>query len=111
MRERRSGLHRDDLRIEWAQAHGVRQVLDRYVRLTEQDSHPAADVPRPRQVRIEHESAIDEGGAAVEVADDIAERMTAPRERDRVILAQLRRPPTPAVRFRRSLGAVQSSSH
>ena len=62
-------------------------MLNRHLRLAAIDSHPAAGVPRPRQVRIEHEGAFDEGGGGVQVADHKGERMGAPRERDRVIRA------------------------
>src|SRR5258708_4909214 len=69
----------------------MRQMLNRHLRLAQPDSHPAAVEPRPRQVRIEYESPFDEGSAAVEVASDMGKRVTACRQRDRIILAQLHR--------------------
>jgi hypothetical protein len=73
------------MRIEWAQAHGVREIcLIAMAGPPMWDSYPTAGVSRSRQVRIEHESAIDKGGGFVKVADDIGERIRAPRERDRI---------------------------
>ena len=79
-------------RIEWAQAHGVREAFDRPLRFTEVDSDPAAERPCSCQIWIEHECPIDESYTVVEFADDIGERDPGPRERHRVLLAELNRP-------------------
>src|SRR5206468_4388796 len=91
MTERGSSLHHEYLRIERAQAHGAPKVLDRTVRLTDEDSQPTARVPCHRQVWIDGESVIDKRHGGVEIACNEAKRMRAPGERDRTILAQLRR--------------------
>ena len=87
MRESRPDLHMIQVRSEGTEAHGARQVLDRYVRLASISSHPAAEIPARRQVWIEHVRPIEEGDGAIEVADEKAKRMSGPRERDRIILA------------------------
>jgi hypothetical protein len=87
VRERRPGLHPKHLGIKRTEAHGARQVLYRHLRLAAKDPYLAAGVPRPRQVRIEHEGAIDQGDGRIDVADHKGERMGAPRESDRVIRA------------------------
>ena len=69
----------------------MRQMLDRNFRLAQIDSHPAAKMPRLGQVRIELESAIDEGHADFDVMDNICKRKATPSKRNRVIPAQFRR--------------------
>src|SRR5262245_2119949 len=82
----------ENLWILWTQAHGTSKSLNCDLRFTVQDLHPATEKPRPRQVRVERESLIREGGAVIEIADDITEDKSGCTERDRVITSQLRRP-------------------
>jgi two-component system sensor histidine kinase KdpD len=69
MRERRPGQHPEHLGVEGAQAHGVREVLDRHVGLAAKRSQPPAEKPRSSQVGIKHQRPVDECDAAIEVAD------------------------------------------
>ena len=66
--------------------------LDRTLRLSEPDLHPAAEGPRPCQVRVERESPIDERDAVIEVTDDIGESKPGRTQRKRVIAAQISGP-------------------
>src|SRR5712691_8672009 len=93
MCERGSGLHRNRMRIEWAQAHCMRKMINRHVRLAEPDTDPPAGIPSPRQIWIEQESPVNEGGGGIQVANDKCEGVSTPRERDCIILAQFRRLP------------------
>src|SRR5215470_7775767 len=81
-------LHPSELRVEWAQTHSAREVLDRQVRLAEVYSGPAAVIPRRCKIWIERERLIDESGAVVEFADHIAERVPTGGERCRIVPAQ-----------------------
>ena len=87
MRESDANLQMIQGWIDGTKAHGALQVLDRYVSLAAISSYPAAEIPSRHQVWIEHERPIEEGGAAIEVADKKAERMSAPREGDCIIPA------------------------
>ena len=58
-------------RIKWAQAHGTREALDRRFRLAEKVFYPAAAKPCLGQIGIEHKRAIDQGGAYLEIANNI----------------------------------------
>jgi hypothetical protein len=100
-------LHDEGERIERAQAHSMRKVLNRQVRLAEIDPHPPTEMPRVSQIRIEAESPIDEGGAGVDIMHNIGKREPCPCERDRVIPAHLRRLPSQPSCFRGLPGAVQ----
>jgi hypothetical protein len=91
--ERGHALHGKHERIEGAQPHRALEVGNREVRLAAaKRANRPARVPRHCQVRIENERAIDEGNSALEIAGYIAEGQASESERDRVILAQLRRP-------------------
>jgi len=70
----------------------VREVLNRIVGFAVPDSQEPTEEPGSREVRIEHERPVKQGDAAIEVADEMAEHMTASREGDRIIPAQLDRP-------------------
>ena len=50
------------------EAHGAREALDRRFRLAEPIFHPAAPKPCLGQIGIEHQRAIDQGGASAEIA-------------------------------------------
>ena len=89
MRKRRSALHSVHFGIERAQAHGVSQSLNRIVRFAPHDLHEAAEEPGRREVWIEEQRLVDQGDAAIEVADEIRQRMSASSEGDSVILAKL----------------------
>ena len=53
------GPHSYRPRIKWAQAHGTLEALDRRFRLAEPVFYPAAPMPCPGQIGIEHKRAID----------------------------------------------------
>ena len=104
-------LHREHERIERAQAHRARQMLDRHVRLAAAKSpHRSAGIPRDGQVRIENERPVDERDGSFEIAGDITERKPAESERDRVVLAEFRRPPGQPRGFGDLLRAIDRSS-
>src|SRR5262249_52760772 len=79
-------------RIEGAQAHGARRVLDCGVRVAEAELYPAADGPRGGQVRVEDDRAVDERSTIVEILDHVAKGKPGVAERDRVIPSCLDRP-------------------
>ena len=66
------GLHSCHKRIKWAQAHDTRKALDRQFRLAEKDFYPAAVIPCPGRIGIEHKRAIDQGGAYLEITNNIS---------------------------------------
>jgi hypothetical protein len=90
MRVSGRSLHVSDERIDRAQAHGVREVLDGRVRLAEPHSCPTAVEPRPCNVRIERNRPIDQGYPSGQVVNHVGEREPGGAERDRVVLAQRR---------------------
>jgi hypothetical protein len=81
MRHRRSGLHSNHLRIERAQTHCTREAL--IVWCAAGSSLEAAQTPGSRQVRIGHQGPVKQCDAAVEIAAEMAERMTASGEGNR----------------------------
>src|SRR5262249_34966414 len=81
-------------RIERVQAHSMRKMLNRQFGLAEIDPHPAAEMPRVSQIRIEAKSPIDEGSAGIDVMDNIGKREPSSGKRDRIIPAHLPRLPT-----------------
>jgi hypothetical protein len=56
------GAHRVDMRIVRAQSKRALDVLDRNVRLAEPCFHEPTEGPRPGQIGIERQCALDEGG-------------------------------------------------
>ena len=50
------------------------------------------DVPGRCEVRIEHQSPVDQCSPAIDVVSEMGERMAASREGDGIVLAQLRGP-------------------
>src|SRR5262245_27985448 len=106
MSERDGHLRDESNWIEGTQTHGVRQMLDRSLRLAQIDFHPAAKMPGLGQVRVELEGAIDEGGADFDIMDNIRKRKASPSERNRIIPAQLRRTTSQPRGFSRLLHAV-----
>jgi hypothetical protein len=89
VRKRRPALHSIHFGIEGTRAHGVSQSLNRIVRFTPHDLHEAGEKPGRREVWIEEQRLIDQGDAAIEVSDEICQRMSASSEGDSVILAEL----------------------
>ncbi len=69
-------------RVEWTEAHGVVQVLDRHLALSRIDADPAAALPGDGKVRIQSQGMIDQSNPSLDVADDVSQRMCAPGERD-----------------------------
>src|SRR5215470_2847316 len=106
MSMRYSVLHSEHPLIDWTQPDGARDVVNRQVRLAAPGSYIAAEVPRLRQVRIEHERPIDEGHPGVEVAYDMGKRESAIVECDRIIVAQVHRPSSKSRSFRNVLGTA-----
>ena len=70
----------------------------------------AAEIPGGRQVGIEHQRPVEQCDAAVEVAAEMAERVAAAREGDRIVLAQLHRPAGQASALGDLLARDRSSS-
>src|SRR5690606_11452563 len=89
MRQRHSRLHAKHLRIERAEAHGTRKILDRTIRIATLGSQEAAKEPGSRQVGIESKSPVNERNAQLEVPRQMRKRVAASRESDGVFLAKL----------------------
>src|SRR5204863_3347103 len=92
-------LHSKNERIEWVQAHRVRHALDRHFRFAEVNFHPATQVPCCCQIRIKHQSPLDQGGASVKVAEESCEREPTGIQCDRIVLGQTSRLPGKALNF------------
>src|SRR5262249_26309825 len=93
MSEGSSTLHSDHVRIERAQSHAVSEMIDRKVRLAAPNPDPAARIPCSREIRIEHERAINKRDASIYVAGSKSNRMGGTREGDRIVRPQLRGSP------------------
>ena len=78
-------LHEDHQRIERAEPHSARQVLDPRVRIAKTGSQQAAGAPSGCQVRVQHKRAIDQRGTFFKLAGNIAKRKPAKRQRDRIL--------------------------
>ncbi len=52
-------------------------------------SQEATEKPGGGQIRIEHDGPVEQRDAAIEITREVGERMAAPRERNRVVSAQL----------------------
>src|SRR5260370_16439557 len=86
-------VHLRDERVERAQAHCSREMLDRLLRLTQPNSDGAAEMPCGSQVRIEHQGPIDQGGTILDIADDDGEPQPSSAERYPLVPAHLRAAP------------------
>src|SRR4029434_7406768 len=75
------------------EAHGAGHAFDSRVRLAERDFCPAAEQPRPRQVRIQLKGALDQGIAVFDISCDVAKRKPGRTEPDCILGAHLCRPP------------------
>src|SRR6202171_102205 len=64
---RHASVHAEHVRIERAQAHGMRQVLECEVRLTSPNPQPATKRPRMGCVGIDRQSPIHESRSVVEL--------------------------------------------
>src|SRR5262245_796876 len=106
MSERDGQLRDESNWIAGTQTHGVRQMLDRSLRLAQIDFHPAATIPGLRPARVELDGVNDGGGAGFDVMDSIRKRNASPSERNRIIPAQLRRTTSQPRGFSRLLHAV-----
>src|SRR5215475_1917132 len=82
-------LHKDNRGIHRAQAHRHRKVVDSTIRLAEPHFDPAAVKPPQGQVRINHQSSVEEGSAIIKISDDIGERMSGVTEDGGIVLCQL----------------------
>lgn len=65
----------------------MREVPNGQVWLTEANPAPAASVPCPSQVWIEHEGTILECHGIIQSADHVGKGMSAARQRDGIIRA------------------------
>src|SRR5437879_2690331 len=106
MTEPRSHLRQKHVRTERVQAHSASEVLDREVRFSKIAPHEAAVVPRPRQVRIEQERPVDQGGTRIKLTCYTSKHPSGHGERGRVVLAQPRRVPSKPRGFSRLLLTV-----
>src|SRR5437763_5154931 len=86
---RSCAVHGVGKRIERAQAHSTREVLDGQFWVAEIQSDPAAKNPHRRRVGIEHKSPVDEGGARVEFTNHIGQRETAKAESHLIVPTKL----------------------
>src|SRR5262245_27610318 len=89
MRKGSPGVQIVHERIDRAQAHGMIQVLKRQLRLTAAVLYETGAIPSLRKVWIEGESALDERGSRIDVADDTQARNPGAGQRDSVILSKL----------------------
>src|SRR5215813_1088047 len=106
MSSRRGGLRQEHVRVLRAQAHGASFAFNCGVRITEINFSPAAEGPRPCQIRIEHKSSIDKRGALLNVAYSIGKADSRRTECERVIPAQLGRAVGQPCSFRDILFAI-----
>src|SRR5579872_2382674 len=65
---RYSVLHSSDKWIERTQAHGPLEPFNRHLRLAKPELDPAAPKRCKRQIRVERECSINEGGPGIKVA-------------------------------------------
>src|SRR5438132_89509 len=79
--------HAEHLRIERTETHRARKKIDGGVGVTAQRSEKATQEPGWRQVRVEHQRLVNQRDAAIHLAGEMGKRMSAPRERDGVVLA------------------------
>src|SRR5215470_5514430 len=64
-----SRLHpREEKRVERIKTHGAGKSFDRMFGLTQVDLGPSTLVPRQRKIRIEHDRAIEQRGAFINLA-------------------------------------------
>ncbi len=70
----------------------------------------AAQEPRGREIGVEHERLVEKVDPGIEVAGEVRERMTAARERDSVVLAEVDGASAPGARPPRCLGRGRRSS-
>lgn len=106
MRQRHSRLHSIHFGIEGTQTYCPREVLDRPVRVAGPDSWEPAEKPSSRKIRIEYKRPVEQGDAAIKVADEMVEHCTASREGDRIFVAQLDGPASQPGTFSRLLRAI-----
>src|SRR5262249_1014069 len=77
------------LGVERAQPHPMREKFDRAIRIAVPGAQEATEEPRGREIRIEHQRSVDQADSVIKIARQVAECSTAPRERNRVVHAQL----------------------
>src|SRR5262245_49394557 len=106
MRIGRSDIGPKHLRVERAEADALCQLLAAATRLTVNQAEHSAKLPGNRQVRIEHQRAIDVSNPGVEIAAEMSDGVSTPRERDRVIFAQLHSAASQAYAFSNFLLAI-----
>src|SRR5262249_28426229 len=70
MRRRQSGLHAVEFWVEWAQPHGVREVLDGGVWLAVPGPQESGEEPGRREIGIEYERPVEQGEAAGDVTGE-----------------------------------------
>ena len=67
----------------------MRKTLDGDIRLAPGDPLEGAEKPCRCEIGIKHQCLIDQGNAAIEFTAKVAQSVTAPGQRDRVVLAEL----------------------
>src|SRR5262245_43003856 len=92
-------LHPVHQRIERVEAHRTRHMVDRNLRFAEVYVHPAAEVPRSSQVRIECQCTINQGCTIVEIAGDPGQREPACVQSNSILLRKPHSPLSKALSF------------
>src|SRR5260370_40954236 len=103
---RHGSVHAEHGRIEWAQAHGMRSVIECDVGLTSPNSQPGTKIPSLRQVRIDRQSPIHESHSVVELMGYKGECISTHTQRYRVTSTEMDCFPGQPHRFRALLHAL-----
>src|SRR5690606_37376403 len=74
---------------ERAQAHGMLETLDRFVGRASPDPQEPAEKPCRREIGVQHQCPVEKIYPSVEIAGEMSQRMTAVRERHRVVLPEV----------------------
>src|SRR4051794_13216594 len=86
---RHGSVHDEHGRIKWAQAHGMRNVIECEVRLTSPDPQPGTKRPTLRKVRIDRQSPIHESRSVVELMGYKGECISTHTQRCWVIVSEM----------------------
>src|SRR5258708_38721332 len=89
MAGRHSGMHSVQYRVQWNETDRVSEVCDCIIRIAAPDPHETGEEPGSRQIGIERLRPVEQDDAAIEVAGEMGESMAGPRQRDRIVHAEL----------------------
>src|SRR5512138_801462 len=89
MCQRHPSLHPKHLRIQWTQANGMREMLNRGVCLTVESAQETTKEPGGGEVRIEQHGPVEQCDTPIEVAGEMTECMASSRERHGIVPAEL----------------------